>query len=174
MRAFQRPVLRRSSFTASASAGTFVPKSTYSWEASASTRTASSLRLSPRTTLFTVPLTGEVTRIWGFCLSARTGEPARTRSPSFTRSLGRKPLKSVGLTATTPGLTVFATFWAAAPFTGMSRPFFKSSWLDIIAVKLSLLNIMCEFTHFFAIFVKSFGSYECDTRGFEQGAEASG
>ena len=80
----------------------------------------------------TVPLTEEVRRISGRCLSAITGEPAFTASPSFTSSLGTRPLKSVGFTATMSGTTVLMTSGAATPFTGMLRPFFKARLFDII------------------------------------------
>ena len=59
-------------------------------------------------------------------VSAMTGEPQSTRSPSVTRIRGRKPLKSVGCTATMPGATVFETRSSASPATGMFRPFFKT------------------------------------------------
>ena len=79
-----------------------------------------------------VPLTGEVKRMSGFFLSDRTGEPAKTLPPSFTRSLGMRPLKSVGLMAITSGTIVFLVFWAAVPEIGMFSPCFKSMLFDII------------------------------------------
>ena len=54
--------------------------------------TASNFLLSPLTIPLTVPLTGEVTRMSGFFLSAITGDPASTASPSRTRRLGSSPL----------------------------------------------------------------------------------
>ncbi|CCX54718.1 unknown [Bacteroides sp. CAG:1060] len=109
----------------------FAPKSTHFCSSSASMRTASNLRLSPLTNSLTVPLTGDARRMSGFFLSAMTGEPQSTVSPSLTRSLGRSPLMSVGQTATMPGAIALETRSSASPAIGMFRPFFKTMFFDI-------------------------------------------
>ena len=132
MREPQRPVFRSRSLVSRADAGALAPKSTNSCWESAFTRIASNFLFSPRAIPHTVPLTGVVNRISGRCLSAITGEPAFTVSPSFTRRRATRPLKSVGFTATMSGTTVLMTSGAATPFRGMLRPFFKARWFDII------------------------------------------
>ena len=126
-----RPALSRVSLTSSAlaHAGSDFRNSCTS---SACTVMASSFRLSPRTISLMVPLTGEARRIAGFFLSAMTGEPASTLSPSFTRRRGVNPLSAVGSTATMSGETVLERLSSAAPLTGMSSPFFKTMFLDIV------------------------------------------
>lgn len=83
-----------------------------------------------------------------FFLSDITGEPHKTLSPSFTRSLGENPLKSVGWMATMSGVIVLESRSSAAPSMGMSRPLFKTMFLDI----LSNVKKRCEDSHFFRIF----------------------
>ncbi|MPM29055.1 hypothetical protein SDC9_75594 [bioreactor metagenome] len=80
-----------------------IPIGKYSVFSFASIVIASSFLLSPRTISFTTPLTGEQSLMWGRFLSARTGVPALTSSPSLTSILGLNALKSVGFTATIPG-----------------------------------------------------------------------
>ena len=79
-----------------------------------------------------MPLTGEQNRITGFFLSAITGVPALTGSPSFTRSFGLSPLKSVGLTAKMSGEMLLAIWFIALPFSGMFKPLRKSILFDIL------------------------------------------
>jgi predicted DNA-binding transcriptional regulator YafY len=50
---------------------------------------------------------------------------------TMTSSLGRKPLKSVGWTATMPGAIVLETRSSASPETGMVRPLFKTMVCDM-------------------------------------------
>ena len=126
-----RPALRRLSLTSSLVAA-LGSDFRYSCASFASTVTARSLRLSPRTISLTVPLTGDARRMSAFFLSAITGEPASTLSPSFTRRRGVNPLSAVGSTATMPGDTVLERTDSAAPLTGMSSPFFKTMFLDIV------------------------------------------
>ena len=58
--------------------------------------TASMALRSPRLISFTVPHTGDVSRILGLFLSLTTVCPTSTRSPSCTSSLGVSPTKSDG------------------------------------------------------------------------------
>ena len=109
--------------------------------------------MSPLTTSCTVPLTGEVRMMSGFLLSAKTGDPARTLSPSLTRRRGVNPLKSVGFTATMSGTTVPFASRAASPLIGMSSPFFKSMMFDIIIIVLDDTSVIAhKDSLFFAIF----------------------
>ena len=129
-----RPLVRRAFFTSSADKAltSFFPKSMLSCLPSVLICTSSNLRFSPLTTALTVPLTGEVKRMSGRFLSAMMGVPQSTLSPSFTKSLGIRPLNSQGLRATTSPMTVFSHCSAATPQIGSSRPFFSLMLFDIM------------------------------------------
>jgi hypothetical protein len=75
-------------------------------------------------------------RISGLFLSAITGVPAFTRSPSFTRSLGLRPLKSVGFTAIMLGEMFLAIWFSALPFRGMFKPLRHRILFDIFFLKI--------------------------------------
>lgn len=118
----------------------------YSFFLSDSMRISRSLRLSPRTICDIVPLVGEQNTISGFFLSAITGVPALTASPSLTSSLGFNNLKSVGFTARIFEEMVFVIWFKALPFNGMFKPLRNRIWFDIIMKNFAAkIHNICNF-----------------------------
>ena len=108
--------------------------------------TSRSFLFSPLIISETTPLAGEQKTISGRFLSASTGVPALTVSPSLTSNLIFTSLKSVGFTAIISEETVFVIWFLALPFKGMFKPLLNRIWFDIILKNFGAkIHIFCNF-----------------------------
>ena len=107
-------------------------KSIALYSPSFSMRTDSSLRLSPRSTLKTLPLTVAVIICASLRLSTNMGVPILTLSPSLTTTRGTHPVKSSGHIATSVILpSMLLTMFSAVPSRFRSNPLRRLITFDI-------------------------------------------